>query len=137
MSLAKLRKNFGTDKSIEDNGAWIQVDDGIRFRVRRANSARAVEIRADIEKEYLRHKVRATGEYPKEIAEELGFKYISHAYLAGWEGVCDDNGVPIHFTPNEAHKLIKEIPDLGMLILTEATTRGNFKVEDKKEMAGN
>jgi hypothetical protein len=137
MSLAKLRKSFATDKTIEDDGAWIAVDDGIKFRVRRANSARAIELRANIEKDYLRHKIRATGEYPKEISEEMGNKFIAQAYLAGWSGVTEDDGTEIKYSPNRAVELIKEIPDLGFLILQEATNRGNFKADEKKEMVGN
>jgi hypothetical protein len=132
-----LKTKFATSKIAEEEGVWVTVMDAVKFKIRRMNSKRAIEIRAGIEQPYLKLKNKINGEYPNDIAEKLGARYLAEASLVDWEGVTDDDGNEIPYSPDAAYNLLNEIKELATLVFTESTSIDNFKTESQKEIVGN
>ncbi len=57
--------------------------------------------------------------------------------IVGWRGVKDETGNDLHFSPENAVKLLLDLPELFADIRAQATTAANFRRASVEETAKN
>lgn len=133
--MAKLKHVFGTDQRAEQDGAWMPVGEGIRFRVRSQQSA--------IAREHSRRALKKNrglyqaGEIPSLEQQDEMDADLAVVLVAGWEGVEDDAGNPLPCTAETVREAVTEYPHLRRRILTFSAEMENYRAAEVKAIAGN
>ena len=127
---------FGTDANMEKTGIWLDYGP-FRIRVARAGGSnhkfsKALEI---VSKPYRRAIEREI------LSEEKGIEILVTAYargiILGWDGVTDENGVPLDCTEKNIIWLLTKLPDLFKDIQEQASKFSNFQLQDREDDAKN
>jgi len=74
---------------------------------------------------------------PEEVANRILAECYAEAVVLGWEGVCDEQGNEIPYSPEACMKLLQELPEFFATIREEASKISNFLVAKRKATAGN
>jgi len=99
-----LIERFGTNQEKEQEGAWINYDEDLAFKVKRLckrNKAYKVAVER-VAKEVRRNKITE-----KQGEEKMVEIFVDNALLA-WKGVTDDEGKPIKFSKKAAMSLLTD-----------------------------
>lgn len=117
---------FKTNKEMENEGVDLDFGNGIKFRVRRyhENNPKMKAARAKYYKPYAR--LIEMDKLPQDKDREIIIKLFVSTSLIGWEGVEID-GELAEFTPDNAIRLFKELPDLFDTVSQYAINSENFK----------
>lgn len=132
-----LRKQFKTDKDKEENGIWVDFENGIRIRVRRLSSQASLNARKEAEKPYV-VKVRS-GKISDEIAEEIAIQQLARGVIADWEGITDENDEAVPYTPDAAYEILKDddLKEFRAELIQISLDRDTFKADADKDALGN
>lgn len=135
MSLNSLKAAFGTDKSKEEDGTWIDVTDTISLKLRRFRSRAAREAAKRFSKQYATAKKRGLTD---EQAAEMTTKVMAEAIIVDWKGVEDDNG-PLACTFENKFAILsdEEMEDFREFVATNAHERDLFAHELDEDAEGN
>lgn len=132
MKLAK----FKTNQSLEQDGIWQDVADGLRIKVARIGNPRY--------KAYVRRMgkaqmsmARATGDMDLDVLDALTVKALAKFVLLDWEGLEDDEGTAIPFSPEKAHELLTDVPDFRALVEGYAGNAQLFRDQELDETVEN
>lgn len=93
-----------TDPQLEAEGVWVEVQEGVRLCVARIGHP-AYE-------QYVRrisapHRALLRSENPPaKLVERLVIDAMAHHVLKGWEGLEDEDGTPLAYTPENAKKVL-------------------------------
>lgn len=131
-----LYEQYKTSSSFEENGVWVDFGDGIRVKVRRLNSDKSRDVRKQLEAPYSA-QMRRGQELPDSVSEEILKKQICHGVVIAWEGVTDEKGKVLDFTPDNAYKVFTDLPDFLNDVATASATRATFKELQIEEAKGN
>jgi hypothetical protein len=118
-----------TDKELEENGVWVPFDSGMRVKVCRLRNAKA--------QEFLRRNKLAMRDTSTEEGKALFCTMIATAVLVDWDGLVDDDGAAIPYTPAKAVEVFKLSPDFLNEVIELASQRELFHQTDAKESAKN
>lgn len=128
---------FATDKTTEEDGAWVDVADGIRFKIRAYRAKQVVDLREKLAKPY-QAVIRAGGEIPADKQEEIGLQVIAGAVLADWQGVKDATGeADLAYSGENALATLRRLPRMSDFIISISTDRQFYKDSLREESAGN
>jgi len=139
--MSNLRKLFGTSKSLETEGIWIEYggssDAPIRIRVARAGGANK-----NFSKTFERlsrpyQRAFQTKTIDPELAERLLAEVYATAVVLEWQNVTDDEGKAIPLSKETALKLFLELPDLFADLREQASNMALFREEILEEELGN
>lgn len=123
---------YKTDKTAEAEGAWVALDEGLRVKIVRANHPEARKMRRRLEKPY-----QAMREVPEAAQEKITTQIIARVILKDWEGVTDEKGKAIPFSPDAAEKVFEQFPDFRDEVIALSLQRDTFKAEVVEEAAKN
>lgn len=126
-----LRKAYGTDKALEQEGAWIDLGDGARIKVARMNN-KAFASYVERRRKSARHVIDAGGDGANEIANKILNESLARHVLLDWEGFAVDGKKIVH-SVEEAERVFNEFPDFRNQIVAIATDRANFRAEEIEE----
>lgn len=126
MATSKLFARFKTDENKEEAGVWVDFGDGIRIKVRRLRSRKSVEVRKELDKPFA-DQIRR-GPLDEATAEDLMLKQMAQGVIADWEGVDLGDGEVVPYTPDNAYKLLKELPELRDDILRVCAEADNYRM---------
>tara|TARA_R110000787_G_scaffold5686_8_gene20553 strand:- start:9961 stop:10365 length:405 start_codon:yes stop_codon:yes gene_type:complete len=113
MTKTNLSKAYAKDKSLEQDGKWFQVAEGVEFKLKRmggSNATNVNKIRANIIKPHVR--LIEKNLLDKDVEKGLYVKVFVQACLVDWKGLLDHDDQEIPFTKEFAQELLKETPDL-------------------------
>ena len=130
-----LKKTFGTDKNLEQEGAWIDLGDGARIKVARLTN-KAFRDFVERRKRNQRHALESGGDAAEAIANAILIEGMARFILLGWETVAID-GVNQEYCTANADKILNEFPDFKNQILAIAADRANFRAEEVAEAGKN
>jgi len=133
--VSAFARRFKTNKSLEEDGTWVDIGDDISLKIRRFNSEKSQEVRRRLEKPYA-HMTRQGRALPTKTNEEITKKQIIEVILVDWKGITDDNGEVIPYSLENAKKLLETkdfMDEVARLSLNEQL----FKDEALKEDEGN
>ena len=128
-----LKNSFGVNKNAANTGVWVTADvdengKEMRFKVKPMHSANKElqRVQASISKPYRRQI--ANGTLQAKLAEKIARDVFIEACLVDWENVIVDVGAqPLEFTPENAEKLLIELPSLLEFLTINAQDLSNFQ----------
>lgn len=120
-----LDKVFGTDKALEEQGAWIEFLPGVRFKIARNTTAR---FKQRIHAAYRPYQVLMnSGEgLPAAVEPKVNSEVIADTLLMAWEGVTF-RGEAVPFERTRVIALLMELPDLRNWIWQQADSAANYR----------
>jgi hypothetical protein len=125
MDIGKL---FGTNRTKETEGTWIDAGDGAQFLVARIANKRWQQVNRDL---YRPHRAtQRMGKLSQDVEDDINRKVMAQTILLDWKGV-KVNGQDIPYSPEAAEKMFKEYPDFLEFIAGHSMAISNF--QDKEE----
>ena len=135
MTKSSLFSKFAMDNDKEEAGVWVNFGDGIRFKVRRLKSRKSQEVRKELDKPFTTEIRR--GALPDDVAQDLLVRQIAGGVVAAWEGVTDEQGNDVAYTPDNAYAILKKLPELVDELLGLSLNKDSFKASDDQAAEGN
>lgn len=125
-----LEKTYGTDKDLEKNGVWVEIDDGAQILVARTDNPRYRDmLRAELKP----HKKKIQrGTLSQEFQEKLLMKVVAHTVLLDWKGITVKDKA-VKYSPEKALELLEEYPDFREDVMEAANTMETFRREIEEE----
>lgn len=133
--MSNLRKLFGTNKKKEEEGVWIAGPGDTRYLVARSDNPEAEKLAKELMRPY--RKLVRMGQMPKEKQEEISLSVLSRTILRDWDGVKDESGKAIAYTPDAGFAELKASKDFAEFIATIANEAANYRDEEEEERRGN
>ncbi|MEQ8308002.1 MAG: hypothetical protein RIA09_15705 [Hoeflea sp.] len=132
-----LHRNYAVDSKKEEEGVWKEFDGGIKLKLRRLSSKASQDARREAEKPYtsqLRDK-----EPDPDILEKVFIQQLAHGVIVDWEGIEDDDGKPVEFTPALAVELLSDeaLKDFRGEVIGFAISRDTFRAASNEDAVGN
>lgn len=120
-------KAFKTDLEKEQEGAWVDLGDGIsRLKIARMNNPRYRDAQ---QRKLQRYKMAARSKVvPDDVWEGILNELIAETILVDWEGITD-NGTPLPYSVEHAKRALTELKDFREMVLGFADDIANFKEE--------
>lgn len=120
-------KTFKTDESKEQDGVWVQLDDGkSRLKIARNLNAR---YKAAQQLKMQRYKMAAKVKtIPDDVWNDMFNELIAETILVDWEGITRD-GEPYPYSKENALQAIGELKDFREMVMGFAADMDNFKQE--------
>lgn len=127
-------RKFKNDENAVNNGVWCDIEGGVaRLLLSRWNNeAHQAYARAEKEKHAKVLEKEGSLEASK-VWEGITNRSLALHILKGWEGILDEDGNELPFTPENALKLVEELPEFGSMIFelsTDVERYRLYKVED-------
>ncbi len=132
-----IYKLFSRDAESAENGKWFWlVENEMGFKVRAAGAEAVIEYRDTLIEPY-QNLIKATGELPKEVREDIGFKVMANAIVVDWKGIPAEDGSLIPFSTDAAYALFKKLEPLADFVIAQSNNAQLFKNEQREATAGN
>lgn len=130
--------SYGTDKSLETEGRWLQFrpdDNGqpIRVKVRSTKTTKADAIRSKYFSQF-RHIINSSATIPADLMEGLNVVLCRDWVVADWENVSEPDGTPIPCTPANVERVMAELRSFRDEVLEVAGLDLTFKQAGASEL---
>lgn len=103
-----IKKSFGTNSTLENEGVWIELGDGASIKVARMGNK---ENKAILKKLIAPHKMAARNDkLADEIWDKITVESMAATILLDWKGIEDD-GKPLPYTKENATRLLTDYKD--------------------------
>lgn len=122
--MAGFLSKYKTDKVAEVSGVWVEVDEGVEWRIARLNNEKARELRRSLEKPYA-----SFSKIPDNVSEGILRKVVARAVLLDWKGVTDEAGAAVPYSAEKAEELLTQYPDLLNDVVSASMARETFQIE--------
>ena len=134
--MSTFAERYQTDRSLEEEGAWVDLGDGIKIRIARIQSQRARRVLVRLYRPY--DNLRQSGrKVPESIQEKITRQWIAEGILIDWEGVTDPAGKPIPFTAENALEVFEAFPDFLDEVVYFSREQETFRAERLEAVKGN
>jgi hypothetical protein len=121
---------YSTDKQSVEDGIWVEVQPGVRFKVRSEQSVKVREWAARRAKGQRQLIVAGGGILPPHLQDKNEVDQCAQATVVDWEGVSDRQGNPVPFSKEACTELVTELPALRRDLLYLARTDETFRPEE-------
>lgn len=137
MKLSQIKVN----SAAINGGAWVSVPwlDGVRFRLRGLEQTGYQKRRADLIREAML-QAKIAGTPPDQVVTvDQEIEAFVERLMIDWEGLTDDDGTPIPYSPEAALQYFKDpdLIDLWNAAYWASQQVRNAKVEAMEEDKGN
>lgn len=129
--------SFRIDPELERDGKWFTYEGEVRFLIARIGNPRYSE--------YVRERA-AEGEVASDGTIDVNStewdrvhrEAMGHAVLLGWEGLEEDDGSPLEYSPERSAALLSdpEYPEIYVFVAGKAMQRRNFRSRAKEQRVG-
>lgn len=128
-------QNFATDESLEEQGVWVNLGNGVEVKVARmGNSAHKAEWRK-LQQPHLK-EIRLNT-LDEETARDLALKALSRTILLDWSGIKDVDGKEVEYSEENAYEALRDNRDFRNAIEEIASEREAFKEELEEDSQKN
>ena len=130
-----LSSYYATDKKLETEGKWFEVENGAEFLLRRMGGKNQKKLN-EIRSKHFMSKIKEIRDnsLPEEEQESLFIKVFVEACMIDWKNVFDQDGNDVPFDPELAEEVLTDCPDLFDELIDFTNSRNEFK---KREELGN
>ena len=129
-------ERYRTDKTLEEEGAWVDLGDGIKIKVARIQSHRARRVLARLYRPY--ESLRQNGrKVPEGVQETITRQWLAEGVLLDWEGVTDAEGKAIPFSVENALQVFEAFPDFLDEVAFFSREQETFRAERLEAVTGN
>lgn len=126
--LATLR----VDKEKEVDGVWMEMGDGCRLLIARANNPKYKQRAKRLQSRVLT-RISVDPDSDERVVREC----VAHHCLLGWEKLYLDKKEVGPYTPELALDLFEQFPDFLLFVLSYAQEREAYRTEKLEEAKGN
>lgn len=133
MTKIDLYAKYGSDRNKEQKGVPFYIDEETNTYITVARwTVRNVEhTKAQAE---LSLRMADASEADREDASmEIFVRHL----ITGWNNITDKDGNDLEFTPDNAVALIRDLPDLGNILLNFALKRENYGLDSVEKATKN
>lgn len=124
-----LKKQYGTDKALEENGVWQDIGDGASVLVARMGNSRNV---LELKRLTAPHKRQIQlGKLDDEIWKKINIEAIADSILLDWKGV-EINGKELPYSKPNAIQVLTDYADFRDVISTLANDMANYQNQEKE-----
>lgn len=131
---------FHTDKNLQEEGAWITVNDlyNLKVKIRRMKSESVTKANERIIKELFGEaRLRKPDDFNKDQAEAITKQLLVEAIIVDWQNVRDvETGEIIPYSLEAAKELV-EIEDFRDFLFQAADSRDSFREQLDADAEGN
>ena len=131
---------FGTDTTLEEEGAWVPVNDfyGLKVKIRRLRSDAVLKAFERIVREtYGEGKLRKPDDLTGVQSEEILRRQLAEAVLIDWTGLKDtETGEEIPYSKEMSYQLMG-IKDFRDFVYQASNERSTFKEKADKDAEKN
>lgn len=137
-----LFKQFATDPQAEKDGIRFEIGvnsqgETIAFQIARAGGQNVRYVKAiEAKTKPYRMQIQA-GTIDPEIAARLMRDVFAESVVIGWEGVEDENGQLLTYSPEAAATLFEQLPELYALLQEQAQNVALYRKEVLDNVAKN
>lgn len=137
-----LFKQFATDPQAEKDGIRFEIGvnsqgETIAFQIARAGGQNVRYVKAiEAKTKPYRMQIQA-GTIDPEIAARLMREVFAESVVIGWEGVEDENGQLLTYSPEAAATLFEQLPELYALLQEQAQNVALYRKEVLDNVAKN
>jgi hypothetical protein len=121
-----LKKEFGTDKTLEEDGAWIDMGDGTQLKIARAGNKKASEYARQVSKPF-QTQIRF-GKFTEEGFTKLAIEVAAQFILLDWKNLQED-GVDVPYSKENALRMLTDYPDFRNFVSASAEDIKNYQKE--------
>lgn len=121
-----FHSRYYSNADAKENGTWVDLGGGLKIKVRALDSTHSRETRRKLEEPYSA-LIRSTGSLPDDKAEEVMTKQLAQSIVVDWQGVTEEDGAPLPFSPAAAEKMFQKYPDFRSEVAMIITDRSTFK----------
>lgn len=122
-----LDKVYKSNSDVEKEGKWIDIAEGVQFKIKRfggANSSEVKKLNAKYIKPYARQIEK--GILPEEVERKLYVRAFVEVSMVDWKGViADDKEIP--YSNDAAIDLFTQLPELFDDIVLVASDFETFR----------
>lgn len=106
----KALKEYRSDESLEENGKWTTIADGVEWKIRRMRSKTVSAARDRIYGPYERALGPRRKELPEAVELQCTINLLAEAVIVDWRGpgMVDDNDAPIPFTVDNVKAVLTD-----------------------------
>jgi len=126
-----LKKEFGTDNKLEEEGVWIELDGhGARIKVARAGNRNFKKAFTALSPQVRRQLERGT--LPENQAAEITSRLMAEHILLDWEGLAE-NDEPLPYSKDAARRMLFTYPVFRSRVFEESQTTEYYRRREKEE----
>lgn len=129
-----FKKEFGTNKALEEAGVWVDIGDGAQLKIARAGSKKALKYSREVAKPYMAQITY--GKLPDDVAERLAIEVLAECILLDWKTISYD-GKPLPYSKENALKLMTESEDFRDMVSRIANERKTFQQQIEEAIIKN
>lgn len=124
---SNLDKFFKNDENLESGGIWMEVDEGVKFLVKRFGGFNSSQVKSALAKHYKPYARQVElGTLPLKKEREIQNRVFVESCLLDWKGIVLD-GKEAPFNKEDAVKLLTQLPELSDALVTYASDAKNYK----------
>lgn len=131
---------FGTNQKLEEDGAWVDVNDfyGLKIKIRRLRSDAVIKAFEKIVREtYGDGKLRTPDQLSAEQSDEILRRQLAEAVLIDWKGLKDtETGDEIPYSTEMSYQLMG-IKDFREFVYQASNERSTFREKANKDAEKN
>jgi len=127
--------NIKTNKTMEQDGVWVQYEGNIRLKLCRLNNPAARAYSEDLRRPHAR-ELKKVRDLNNPVLRELMRRVAARHVLVGWENIQDDNGKEILYSEEQALIFFEE-DDFFNDVIELASDRDLFRAEEIEADSGN
>lgn len=130
-----LFSKFKMDETREENGVWVDFGDDVKIKIRRLKAKASTDARAELDKPFANEIRRGT--MNPETAKDLALKQVAKGVIADWKGINFPGEPMLPYTPENAYRILKALPELADNIIGIAADAEVFKAAMDADAEGN
>jgi hypothetical protein len=130
-----LYQRYATDKALEQDGVWVEMLDGVAFRIISDQNPKIRELKRRQMKKHRQYFLNM--DVPAHIEDDMNIE-TAVALVNGWRGpITDADGQPMAFTPENVKRVMTDLREVRQNILFAAGTAETFRAAEVEAMAKN
>lgn len=126
---SNLDSMFKADTQHELEGIWLEIADGVRFKVKRFGGKNSEQVKKMMAKHYKPFaRLFEKGLLPEEKQREIYTTIFVKSSMLDWEGI-EIEGELQPYSEEKAIELLKSLPDLSETLIEYASDVQNYAVD--------
>jgi hypothetical protein len=118
---------YALDTQAENEGQWVDFRGKVQIQLRSDNSLQARKWSNRRIKQQRQQLIAHGGVLPPEVLDKNEIDLCAEVLVLSWRNVLDRDGKPIPCTPDNARKLLTELPSLRRDVLFAARSEETFR----------
>lgn len=134
-----LHRIFATDERLEEEGAWVDVNEiyGLKIKIRRLRSEASIKAYEDVVREQFGDgKIRKPEDLTGLETMEILKRQMAKAVLIDWKGLYDEDGNEVPYS-EEAALAFLSMKDFREFVYQAANERDTFREQSDEEAEKN